>query len=462
MATIIIPHRGSNQTSQTTPVGDTITVGDTRVRNASQALVVVDSPSYAGSVAGRDWNNFFIEGLTGPCQGLYSGIPVVFQNPTTNALFVEYVYNHSGNTSELATAGVLARNQFAGQRGDNFVSPYVTAVDTPRAVPSDPTLWTCIDLGGWGFHVTATGRVITMFGRALPDGVFPTLGGSRKTLNGTFPDGELNGPNDICYDPANPLIQYVADTFNDRIMKVEETAPGVVNVSMYWTGGLLDPYSLYPEADGTLIVADRGNNRIIRIPRNGAVGGTPVNIATGLNLPMIVRAFSDGNICCAEHGGTRRLLEVTRATGALREITTIRTQQGVTGTAWIWMDVDHVGTMGPVDDIFTVLSSSFDTLRRTGRNDGYGTTNLNEGFVVNGSTLTQGMLNQVQDAQGHYPVGGRGRSAQGQSLPDRHRVAAVPPDAARRWRAMSSPRSPPRRSRGASAGAASGAASTST
>ena len=55
MATIVIPHRGSNQTSQTTAVGDTITVGDTRVRNAAQPLVVVASPSYAGSVAGRSW-----------------------------------------------------------------------------------------------------------------------------------------------------------------------------------------------------------------------------------------------------------------------------------------------------------------------------------------------------------------------------------------------------------------------
>ena len=120
MATIVIPHRGSNQTSQTTPVGDTITVGDTRVRNASQALAVVDSPSYAGSVAGRNWNNYFIEGLTGPCQGLYSGIPVVFQNPSTTALFVEYVYNHpairakrrrrasSRATSSAASAGITS------------------------------------------------------------------------------------------------------------------------------------------------------------------------------------------------------------------------------------------------------------------------------------------------------------------------------------------------------------------
>lgn len=406
MATIVIPHRGSNQTSQTTPVGDTITVGDTRVRNASQALAVQPSPSWAGSVSGRNWNSYFIEGLTGPCQGLYSGIPVVFQNPSTDALFVEYVYNHNGNTSELALAGVIARNVFEGQRGDTFVSPYITAVPTPRADPDDPTLWTAIDLGGWLFHITATGRTITNCGKALPAGVFPTLDGARKTLNGTFPDGYFNGPNDLCFDPGNPLIIYVADTFNDRIARVEETSPGVVEVTTYYSGGLTDPYSLYPEADGTLIVADRGNNRVIRIPQVGGPGGTagtPVNIATGLNLPMVVRKFSDGNICCVEHGGTRRVLEITRANGNLREITTIRTQQGVTGTAWLWMDVDDHGTMGPVDDIFTVLSSSFDTLRRTGRTDGFGTTDLNEGFVVNGSALTQGMLNQVQDAQGHYP-----------------------------------------------------------
>lgn len=406
MATIVIPHRGSNQTSQTTAVGDTITVGDTRVRNAAQPLVVVASPSYAGSVAGRSWSDKFIEGLTGPCQGLYSGMPFVFQNPDTDALFVEYVYNHSGNTSELAVAGVNARNVFAGPRGDNYTSPYLTAVDTPRADPDDPTLWTAVDLGGWVFHITAAGRTITNCGKALPDAVFPTLGGSRKVTHGTFVDGYFNGPNDLCFDPGNPLIQYVADTFNDRIAKVHETSPGVVSITTYYTGGLTDPYSLYPEADGTLIVADRGNNRVIRIPQIGGPGGTagtPVNIATGLFEPMVVRKFSDGNICCAEHGGTRRLLEITRATGALREITTIRTQQGVTGTAWIWMDVDYVGTMGPVDDIFTVLSSSFDTLRRTGRTDGYGTTDLGEGFVATGSHLTQGKLTEVQDPQGHYP-----------------------------------------------------------
>ena len=404
---IVLAHRGTNQTSQTTAVGDTISVNTVRQRNTTAPLPIKTLTSFAGDTTGRNWNNYMLIGLTGPCQGLYSGIPMVMDDGAGN-LSVSYQYQHSGNTSELALADASTRNVFEGHRGDTLTSPYITAVPTPRANPTSPTLWTAIDLGGWLFHITMAGRTITNCGKAFPDnGTWPRLNGSTKVTHGTFVNGYFNGPNDLCFDPNISTIIYVADTFNDRIAKVHETSPGVVSITTYYSGGLNDPYSLYAEADGTLIVADRGNNRIIRIPQVGGPGGTagtPVNIVTGLAQPMVVRPFSDGNFLTIEFGGTRRILEITRATGATRHIAFLRTPNGDQGTAWFWADVDDNGVLGPVDDFFTVMTSTFDTLRRTSRDGTFGgDANPLEGFVANGSTLTQGALGQVSDPEGHYP-----------------------------------------------------------
>jgi hypothetical protein len=392
MATFSVPAIGGER--PTNPVADTITVTEeaTRKHNAAQPLTVVAAPSYGGDVAGRTWGNWFVESLTGSPQGLYTGVPVLFESAVSPGVrFIEHVYLKNGDTSESAVAGVSARNEFAGHRGDNMVSPMCTLIPTPRANPADPTLWSGVSLSGWGFHATAAGRVISAYGPSLPD-VLPTLGGARKTVLGTYPDGPMNGPNDLCYDPAVPTIQYVADTFNHRIMKVQETSPGVVTVPQFYSGGLNKPYSLYAEADGGLIVADRENNRVVRI-----FGGVVTVIGT-CDQPMVVRPFSDGHICVAEHGGTRRLLEMNRNTGALRTIWLIRTPQGVQNSVWIWMDVDNHGTCGPVDDIGTVDFSSYQTFHRVSRD---GTTFSQ--FIQRGSTLAHGALGLCTDPQGHYP-----------------------------------------------------------
>lgn len=401
MATVIVPPQTFGSVAST-PVSDTVTVASTRVHNAAQPLTVLPSPSYAGSVAGRSWGNWFVECLTGPGQGLYTAVPTVFEDPQNPGLLsVSQVNLQNSNRSETATPRTVERNLWPGERGDNVITPYLTAVPTPRAVPTDPTLWTCVDLSGWMFHVTATGKVISAVGPSLPSTVLPALGGTRKTVSGTFVNGPFNGPNDLCFDPNIPTIIYVADTFNQRIAKVHETAPGVVSVTTYYTGGLLDPYSVYAEADGTLIVADRGNNRVVAIPQVGGPGGTAGTlavIASGLGAPMVVRPFSDGNICVAEHGGTSRLLEMNRGTGAVVQIDLIRTQQGAqVTTEWIWMDVDDHGTCGPVDDIAVVIFASYQTLKRTSRDGTF------KSYVQRGSTLQQGPLALCSDPQGHYP-----------------------------------------------------------
>jgi hypothetical protein len=170
---IVLAARPTNQVSQTTAVGDTISVSTTRVRNPAAPLPASTLTSFAGDVGGRNWNNYMLFGLTGPCQGLYAGVATVFQDPDTDELSVSTVYQHTGNTSEEVVGDVIAQNVWEGQRGDTMVSPYITAVPTPRANPADPTLWTAIDLGGWLFHITSAGRTITNCGKALPDGVYP-------------------------------------------------------------------------------------------------------------------------------------------------------------------------------------------------------------------------------------------------------------------------------------------------
>ena len=122
--------------------------------------------------------------------------------------------------------------------------------------------------------VTAQGEVSTFAGD-----------GTAGYLDGPAAQARFNGPIGVAVD-ANGIL-YVADTYNDRIRKISPDgqvttvagagqpgfADGDRNTSLFDT-----PCGVIATADGSLIVADTGNDRLRKITPEGNVTTLPVSI----------------------------------------------------------------------------------------------------------------------------------------------------------------------------------------
>lgn len=90
----------------------------------------------------------------------------------------------------------------------------------------------------------------------------------------------------------------VADTANNRVVRVHgsriSTLPLVADVSLFW------PRAATQEPDGTLVVADGRNSRVVRIGNDGRIQNEIHTIllpqATALRDPHDVRTLPDGNV----------------------------------------------------------------------------------------------------------------------------------------------------------------------
>jgi sugar lactone lactonase YvrE len=168
--------------------------------------------------------------------------------------------------------------------------------------------------------------------RITPDGTVTTIAG-----NGTpgFADGKgaearFNGPVGIAVDDAG--IVYVADTYNDRIRRIEPDRsvstvagigqPGEDNGAA--PGAAFDtPTAIAVAGDGTLYVADTGNNAIRKIGKDGLVSTfaaapederrpllrRPVGLALTRDGYLYVAAGSGGRILQLAPDGSYRALE---------------------------------------------------------------------------------------------------------------------------------------------------------
>ncbi|WP_309119834.1 hypothetical protein [Paenibacillus sp.] len=106
---------------------------------------------------------------------------------------------------------------------------------------------------------------------------------SKASPNGYVPErvvtgleagaGHFNEPQDLFADGEGAV--YVADTGNDRIVKLDASlrASGVIE-SLEWNGrptALSEPTGIFVAEDGTLYVADHGNGRVLRANATGRV-----------------------------------------------------------------------------------------------------------------------------------------------------------------------------------------------
>lgn len=164
--------------------------------------------------------------------------------------------------------------------------------------------------------------------RVAPDGTITTVAG---TLRGFSGDGgpaataQLNQPRDVAVATDGAIL--IADTGNDRVRRVDPSGtittiagsggPGLAgDGDPASTARLTQPFSLAPLANGGVLVADTGNDRVRRVTPLGAiftVAGTTGGLAgdgalakgAQLRRPGAVTPFPGGGFLVADSGNAR-------------------------------------------------------------------------------------------------------------------------------------------------------------
>ena len=94
----------------------------------------------------------------------------------------------------------------------------------------------------------------------------------------TTAEGRLSNPEDIFIDDNDTI--YVADTANDRIVIINPmdengvyTLKNIIKGESTYAAGdmsaLKTPKGIYVDSDGTILVADTGNNRLVEFTKYG-------------------------------------------------------------------------------------------------------------------------------------------------------------------------------------------------
>ncbi len=150
--------------------------------------------------------------------------------------------------------------------------------------------------------------------KIAPDGVVSTLAGSGTAgySDGPATQAQFDGPIGVSVDPSGNL--YVADSYNDRIRKV--SVDGQVTTVAGAGQGYADgdagsakfdtPCGIIVAADGSLIIADTGNDKLRRVSTTGQV--TTLNISfendtsrNWLRSPIGLALTHDGFLYITEH-----------------------------------------------------------------------------------------------------------------------------------------------------------------
>lgn len=261
-------------------------------------------------------------------------------------------------------------------------------------------------------------------------------------------------PTDICIDDRNSNIWYVCAYGSNVIVRIDATDEanpvlsyyaGQDGVSGYQDGPAAQalfnkPYSIQM-INGELYIADFGNSALRKVSADGStvttvLGGTlgavippmakitvanrdlyslpgTVNFPTTLPYPQCIRKDSKGNLIVWE--GITSIVRKIDLTNKI--VTRFAAATGVSNQeAWAWLDVDYVGTCGPVDDIFLVISNAVKMTSDFAKLALYrlpiekmpiSDVSLNDSIIINmgcnGSLCPDGELIHSQESVGHYP-----------------------------------------------------------
>jgi sugar lactone lactonase YvrE len=133
--------------------------------------------------------------------------------------------------------------------------------------------------------------------------------GFQMTLAGQATNG-LNHPQGVAVD-ANGTV-YVADYGNNRVLKVPPTdltcataSDCTTVVSNSTNGSNFAPFAIAVDASLNLYVADGGNNRVVKVPSTCTSSACQTTVAAGLSSPQGVAVDASGNVYIADYGNNR-------------------------------------------------------------------------------------------------------------------------------------------------------------
>lgn len=387
-------------------------------RNTVVPITTRTATSYAGSVDGRTWNNWFVEPIEHQCYDLYQELPIFVQD-LAGTVRVGWLYHQEFSTLSESVVGVRRHINFDGGRNDCVVDPYSNYVQKPGT--ND---WYGIDLSGRLFLLESTGKVTTLAGKVTSKAITPLqddtatlfqIEAFNKVTVGTF-DTFWLAPNDLCVDTTNSNIIYVADSQNHRITRTDLSANPVTTVTYAGSVGnfghvdgdrlttaLFNNPTSVSMAGIDLYVTDFGGSgggasflREIDTV-TGAVTTFPANPAVAQALA--VRPDQNTDLIFVQQG-TKTLHRLTKATNVNTTLQTFSPANGFGGTtgSWLWLDVDTAGTCGPIGDIFVVYSVGSGRAELW-RMDGNGQNAVHAG---GSGPVFQGPVTLALDVGGHY------------------------------------------------------------
>jgi hypothetical protein len=185
----------------------------------------------------RNQSNWYMEGVTENRYHEYKGAPQ-FWTTKLGGVCAGGWSTKNGGTLQIETSyAPVSRNSYRdGGRNSNMSSSLVNFVATPTG-GSFSAHWTGIQLDGRLFTVALDGTITTIAGpkrdlTKLPldysDGTNPEFPNTVQV--GTIDSNPLytfsdfgGGANDLCWDPRNPNVCYVAQTLDHCIIKVDFT-----------------------------------------------------------------------------------------------------------------------------------------------------------------------------------------------------------------------------------------------
>lgn len=181
--------------------------------------------------------------------------------------------------------------------------------DTPSGLALDPN-------GNLYVADTSNNRIRKL----TPQGEVSTIAGDGTAgyLDGPAAQARFNGPIGVAVDPQGTV--FVADTYNDRIRKIS-TDGQVSTVAGAGTPGYADgdrntslfdtPCGIVVANDGTLIVADTGNDRLRKIDKEGNVSTFNVNLEGGNLSSPVGLALTYDNVLYVTELDHSRVLQIT-------------------------------------------------------------------------------------------------------------------------------------------------------
>lgn len=399
----------------------------------------------SSDVSLRNGKNYYIEPLIGARHTLYTALARLFTTQKGGVFVNGYAPEVTGAIPTSLTGVMMHQNQ-DGARNQCTIDGYVTMTEHPIEG------WAGVDIAGRLFWLHNDGSIETLAGmkfdptKLMFDYRDWTVPQSLWQTRGTMLGGDcIDCPSDLCFDPRNSNICYITQLTSHTILKVDLTVKGSPVFSIYAgvdkKAGYIDgpsksalfnrPYSLRMRSDGRLFVADFNNSAIRVISADGSqvttlVGGVTMPPMSQFNLnnrdvysapgtvsyatspvsipyPQCLRLDSQENLVIAEGiTQTVRVINTNNQTVTRKAAANAVNHQ----EAWIWLDVNRKGTVGPIDDILCVIAASggFDTttfpklaLWRI-QTDG---TIVNMG--TNGFITSDGPSIGCQESVGHYP-----------------------------------------------------------